>query len=86
MGDLWRINTNWNVGDPCTNYWYGVRCNYLGNVIALNFFENSLNAQNGFDDTFVNLINLMHLTIINGDTEFEWHNNTNKNVIKNFPI
>ena len=25
-GANWKYNTNWTVGDPCTNGWYGVEC------------------------------------------------------------
>lgn len=27
QGLYWRIQHNWNVGDPCLNLWYGVTCN-----------------------------------------------------------
>jgi len=26
-GANWAENTNWTVGDPCTNSWFGVTCN-----------------------------------------------------------
>jgi len=25
-GDSWNVNTNWNVGDPCINNWFGITC------------------------------------------------------------
>ena len=42
-GDNWSTNTNWNVGDPCENTWYGVGCNAEGSqVIAVNLTWNNL--------------------------------------------
>ena len=26
-GPYWTTQTNWLVGNPCTNQWYGVSCN-----------------------------------------------------------
>ena len=68
-GPSWKINDNWKVGDPCLNYWYGVQCNVKGEVIVLHFFENHL--EGGFPESFVDLKNLKHLSIFNGDREFE---------------
>ena len=31
-GDSWESNTNWLVGDPCTNNWYGLECNPDGTI------------------------------------------------------
>ena len=43
-GPSWRFQYNWNEGDPCQNNWFGVQCNYAGQVITLHFFENGLNG------------------------------------------
>ncbi len=40
-GDNWTDNTNWLVGDPCDNAWYGVTCN-TGVVIELDLGRNNL--------------------------------------------
>ena len=64
------MNTNWLVKDPCLNHWFGVRCNVWGQVIGLHFFENKLTGV--ISTTFGNLKNLRHLSIINGEREFEW--------------
>ena len=42
-GDNWINNTNWNIGDPCNNSWYGVSCNCInGNIIGLDLTGNQL--------------------------------------------
>ncbi len=43
-GDNWRFNTNWGVGDPFNNDWYGVTCNSEGHVTQLIFLQNNLNG------------------------------------------
>jgi hypothetical protein len=68
-GYYWKNNQNWLSGDPCTNYWFGVTCNYKGNIIAIHFFENHLNGI--FPSNFGNLKYLQHLTIANDGREHE---------------
>ena len=86
----WRINTNWAndteefSSNPCTDHWYGVRCNVHGEVISLHFLENNLRLTR-WPDTFKNLKNLKYLAIFNGDVEFEWNENFNANSINAFP-
>ena len=41
-GDGWNDNTNWLVGDPCVDAWYGVTCDESGNVTELNLVGNNL--------------------------------------------
>ena len=81
-GSQWRIRDNWQVGDPCLDHWYGVQCNVNGNIIALHFFENHL--QGTFPDSIIDLVHLKHLSIFNGDTEFEGVTNQNANRITKF--
>ena len=78
-GPNWRIADNWLDGDPCINQWYGVQCNVKGEVIALHFFENHLIGS--FHQSIANLTNLMHLSIFNGDLEYEGEINRNANEI-----
>ena len=68
-GASWRINDNWLEGDPCLNQWYGVQCNVKGQIIVLHFFENHLVGE--FKESFVDLVYLKHLSIFNGELEFE---------------
>ena len=68
-GDNWRFHDNWLVGDPCLNQWYGVQCNVKGQVIVLHFFENHLVG--AFGESFSDLIYLKHLSIFNGELEYE---------------
>ena len=68
-GSRWRIRDNWLDGDPCVNQWYGVQCNVKGEVIALHFFENHLVGT--FASSIGDLIHLKHLSIFNGDLEYE---------------
>ena len=34
-GPSWNNQTNWLEGDPCSNQWYGVTCNYASSVTQL---------------------------------------------------
>jgi hypothetical protein len=56
-----------------------VTCNTRGNVIALYFFENSLDGY--LPDSLVNLVHLRHLTIANDGREHEGEVNPNRNTI-----
>ena len=67
------------------NKWYGVRCNLGGHVISLPFFENALQIVQGIKPSFAKLIHLKHLSIFNGELEFEWFDNPNMNSIGLFP-
>ena len=78
-GDFWRNNQNWNVGDPCTNQWYGVTCNTKGNIIVLHFFENHMEGILPY--TFPNLIYLKHLTLANDARENELIPNPHRSTI-----
>ena len=82
-GDEWRFNDNWLYGDPCVNQWFGVGCNTEGNIISLHFFENHLIG--AFPEEFKDLIHLKHLSIFNGDTEYEGIPNMNANKIERLP-
>lgn len=80
-GEEWRFYDNWLVGDPCVNQWYGVGCNTEGQVISLHFFENHLVGES-FPEEIYDLVHLKHLSIFNGDTEYEGRDNLNKNKIE----
>ena len=41
-GSGWNDNTNWGVGDPCNDGWYGVTCNSDGHIVTLNLASNNL--------------------------------------------
>jgi Leucine-rich repeat (LRR) protein len=41
-GVRWISNSNWKVGNPCTNNWYGVTCNSDGLVTELALQSNNL--------------------------------------------
>ena len=43
-GDNWTANTNWGMGCPCENPWFGVTCNSEGEVVELNLSENGLSG------------------------------------------
>jgi len=62
------------------NHWFGVMCNVDAQVIALHFFENRLNGT--FSDTLRDLKHLKHLTITNGEREYEGRPNINANTFK----
>ena len=40
-GDAWIINTNWLVGDPCENHWFGVYCDQGNSTVKRLFFWRS---------------------------------------------
>ena len=65
--------------DPCTNHWYGIDCNYLGEIISMHFFENRVRGY--FPTTFSDLINLRYLTILNDGIEHEGVENKYMNMI-----
>lgn len=79
-GPSWRLNDNWGEGDPCLNHWFGVMCNVKAQIIGLHYFENRLNGT--FTSTFKDLKYLKHLTICNGELEYENSTNVNMNVVK----
>jgi hypothetical protein len=79
QGDWWRIIQNWLVGDPCTNHWYGITCNTLGNIISVHLFENRINGL--MPDSFGNLVHLKHLTLANDGREHEYVDNPHRNSI-----
>lgn len=62
------------------NHWFGVMCNVDAQVIALHFFENRLNGT--FSETLRDLKHLKHLTITNGEREYEGRPNNNANTFK----
>eukprot|EP01094_Clydonella_sp_ATCC50884_P020171 TRINITY_DN4135_c0_g1_i1.p1 TRINITY_DN4135_c0_g1~~TRINITY_DN4135_c0_g1_i1.p1 ORF type:complete len:442 (-),score=40.50 TRINITY_DN4135_c0_g1_i1:832-2157(-) len=47
-GDEWTNSRNWNVGDPCEQGWYGVRCNYAtidGRTLKLELQSNNIRGK-----------------------------------------
>jgi hypothetical protein len=42
-GVNWINNTNWTVGDPCTNNWHGVECDEVNtSILGLGLSANNL--------------------------------------------
>src|SRR5690349_20139843 len=40
QGDTWYNRTNWLLGDPCANEWFGVRCSSSGSFLGLQLGRN----------------------------------------------
>lgn len=78
-GPFWVSNYNWLIGDPCINAWFGVMCNKFGQIIALNFYENSVDGI--IPDSIVDLKYLVHFNIWNDGREYEYIDNAHKNSI-----
>merc|ERR1711972_125310 len=55
MGD------NWNYGDPCWDFWYGVTCDTHGYVIYLEMVDNRLEGK--IPDEINRLTNLLKLDL-----------------------
>lgn len=34
-GTTWRNNSNWGIGDPCLNHWFGVMCQDDDRIVSL---------------------------------------------------
>eukprot|EP01123_Difflugia_compressa_P007160 TRINITY_DN1971_c0_g1_i1.p1 TRINITY_DN1971_c0_g1~~TRINITY_DN1971_c0_g1_i1.p1 ORF type:complete len:608 (+),score=94.72 TRINITY_DN1971_c0_g1_i1:53-1876(+) len=60
-GPQWSKTTNWLIGDPCIDLWYGVVCDDLHHVIRLYFFDNKLNGT--IPDSIGNLLFLKELDL-----------------------
>ena len=58
-GYNWSNKTNWNVGDPCDDDWYGVSCDDDGSVWHLGLSTNNLTGS--IPSEIGNLINLNYL-------------------------
>jgi len=41
-GANWSNYANWGNGDPCTQNWYSVTCDGIGNVVGLQLYNNNL--------------------------------------------
>ena len=61
-GDNWIDNGNWLVGDPCSNFWFGVECG-IGTVHNLELDSNNLNGS--IPATLGSLVNLQRLDLAN---------------------
>ncbi|MFC1776890.1 fibronectin type III domain-containing protein [Pseudomonadota bacterium] len=59
-GDNWTDNSNWLVGDPCSNFWFGVECG-IGTVHNLTLAGNNLNGS--IPATLSELVNLQRLSL-----------------------
>jgi Leucine-rich repeat (LRR) protein len=44
QGEKWRDNAKWLNGDPCVNNWYGVTCNAMNLVTAIQLAANQVNG------------------------------------------
>jgi len=56
----WTDNSNWLVGDPCTNSWFGVECG-IGTVHTLVLDNNNLNGS--IPASLNSLVNLQRLSM-----------------------
>eukprot|EP00929_Paragymnodinium_shiwhaense_P108214 TRINITY_DN74540_c0_g1_i1.p1 TRINITY_DN74540_c0_g1~~TRINITY_DN74540_c0_g1_i1.p1 ORF type:complete len:379 (-),score=83.18 TRINITY_DN74540_c0_g1_i1:13-1149(-) len=43
-GHTWRSNENWNHGDPCWDFWFGITCDEHGHVIYIELADNRLSG------------------------------------------
>lgn len=75
-GSGWRSAENWNEGDPCWDYWYGVTCDEHGHVIALELSDNRLT---GSLPSSLGLLTAM-LKIDFSSTAEHYHGHENYNV------
>jgi Leucine-rich repeat (LRR) protein len=41
-GAQWNDNTNWLVGDPCDNSWFGITCDNSSGIKSIILFRNNL--------------------------------------------
>jgi len=60
-GDSWRYSDNWNQGDPCWDFWYGITCDEHGRVIYLEMVDNRLAGV--LDAALGDLTSLMRLDV-----------------------
>ena len=58
-GVNWSMKTNWNIGDPCFNSWFGVECDCSGHVIGIVLPDNRLIGT--IPSTISNLVHLRTL-------------------------
>ena len=72
-GVLWKKNFNWLKGDPCQNFWYGIQCNLLGNIMSIVFGENRLIGL--LPPEITNLKSLEELTIYNNFDSYSEYSN-----------
>ncbi|GAA4823198.1 hypothetical protein GCM10011365_24090 [Marinicella pacifica] len=63
-GDNWNENTNWLVGDPCDNSWYGITCGVdTVTKIILGAYEDGNNLTGSIPSDIENLSNLRNLEL-----------------------
>ena len=60
-GGSWINSTNWLIGDPCINGWYGVTCDNYFAVVTLDLTNN--NVIGSLSASIGNLINLTKLAL-----------------------
>jgi hypothetical protein len=60
-GPEWNTNTNWLVGDPCSDNWFGLACDKSErNLETIDLRQNNLNGPlpNSFADAFPQLVKM----------------------------
>ena len=60
-GGSWINSTNWLIGDPCVNGWFGVTCDNNLAVVSLDLTKN--NVTGSLLPSLGNLINLVKLAL-----------------------
>ncbi|KAJ4454426.1 putative Leucine Rich Repeat protein [Paratrimastix pyriformis] len=61
-GANWTVNTNWTIGDPCKNHWYGVYCDSGSRVTALLLSNNGLAGKLVAIDTSLDQLRTLDLS------------------------
>jgi hypothetical protein len=55
-GNYWKNKYRWKIGDPCTEYWFGIGCNNFGQVDMIIQINNNLTGT--IPSSIGNLVNL----------------------------